>query len=82
MEIVVRLIMQMTPLPMLLQTISLENLRNITQELSAWFANNQMKANHGKCHLLLSTLEDEYIQIVNATINCSRSQKLLGRLFD
>ena len=36
-----------------------------------------MKANHGKCHLLLSTQEDANIQIENSIINCSRSQKLL-----
>ena len=41
-----------------------------------------MKANHGKCHLLLSTQEDGNIQLPNTTINCSRSQKLLGVAFD
>ena len=41
-----------------------------------------MKANHGKCHFLLSTQKDAYIQIVNTIINCSRSQKLLGIVFD
>ena len=60
----------------------LEKLTNLTQMLFTWFANNQMKANHGKCHLLLSTQEDANIQISNATINCSRSQKLLGIVFD
>ena len=40
-----------------------------------------MKANHGKCHLLLSTQEDANIQELNTTINCSRSQKLLGTVF-
>ena len=43
----------------------LEKLTNITQRLFTWFANNQMKANHGKCHLLLSTQEDVNIQISN-----------------
>ena len=41
-----------------------------------------MKANHGKCHLLLSTQEDANIQIENSIINCSRSQKLLGVVLD
>ena len=41
-----------------------------------------MKGNHGKCQLLLSTQEDANIQIANTTINCSRSQKILGILFD
>ena len=60
----------------------LENLTNITRKLFTWFANNQMKANHGKCHLLLSTQEDANIQIENSIINCSRSQKLLGAVLD
>ena len=47
-----------------------------------WVANNQMKASHGKCHLLLSTQEDANIQMSNTTRNCSRSQKLLGIVFD
>ena len=33
----------------------MENLTSITKKLFIWFANNQMKANHDKCHLLLST---------------------------
>ena len=41
-----------------------------------------MKANHGKHHLLLHTKEDANIQISYTTINCSRSQKLLGIVFD
>ena len=60
----------------------LENLTNITRKLFTWFANNQMKANHGKCHLLLSTQEDANIQIENSIINCARSQKLLGVVLD
>ena len=60
----------------------LENLTNITRKLFTWFANNQMKANHGKCHILLSTQEDANVQIENSIINCSRSQKLLGIVLD
>ena len=59
----------------------LEKLSNITQKLFIWFANNQMKANDGKCHLLLSAQDDANSQISNTTINCSRSQKLLGIVF-
>ena len=60
----------------------LEKLTNIMQRLFTWFANIRMEANLGKCHLLLSTQEDANIQISNTTINCSRSQKLLGMVFD
>ena len=37
-----------------------------------------MKANHGKCHLLLSSHENGNIQIANVTIKSSISKKLLG----
>ena len=52
----------------------IQNLTNVTQKLFTWFANNQMKANHDKCHLLLSTREEENIQIANTTIKCSQSE--------
>ena len=60
----------------------LEKLTSIRQRLFAWFANNQMKVKYGKCYLLLSTQEESNIQISNTTTNCSRSQKLLGIVFD
>ena len=60
----------------------IENLTNVTQKLFTWFANNQMKANHDKCHLLLSTQEEANIQIVNTTIQCSQSEKFLGIILD
>ena len=55
----------------------IENLTNVTQKLFTWFANNQMKANHDKCHLLLSTQEEVNTQIANTTIKCSESEKIL-----
>ena len=59
----------------------LKKLTNIMRRLFTWFANNQIKANFGKCQLFLSIQEDADIQISNTTINCSRSQKLLGMAF-
>ena len=59
-----------------------ENLTNITQKLFTWFANNHMKTNPSKCHLLLSTQEEANIQIANTTIKNSKSQKLLGVVLD
>ena len=32
------------------------SLENAAEKLFEWFANNHMKANHDKCHLLMSTL--------------------------
>ena len=60
----------------------IENLTNVTQKLFTWFANNQMKANHDKCHLLLSTQEEANIQTANTTIKCSQSEKILGIILD
>ena len=60
----------------------IENLTNVTQKLFTWFANNQMKANHDKCHLVLSTQEEAIIQIANSTIKCSQSEKILGIILD
>ena len=60
----------------------IENLTNVTQKLFTWFANNQMKANHHKCHLLLSTQEEANIQIVNTRIKYSQTEKVLGKILD
>ena len=60
----------------------IENLTIITQKLFTWFANNQMKVNHDKYHLLLSTRGEANIQIANTTIKCSKSKKLLGIVLD
>ena len=60
----------------------LQNLTIITQKLFTWFANNHMKVNHDKCHLLLSIQDEANIQIANTTIKCSKSKKLLGIVLD
>ena len=61
---------------------AIENLTNVTQNLFTWFANNQMKANHDKFYLLLSTQEEANIQIANTTIKCSQSEKNLRIILD
>ena len=55
----------------------IENLTNVTQKLFTWFVNNQMKGNHDKCHLLLSTQEEANIRIANTTIKCSQPDNKL-----
>ena len=45
----------------------IENLTIVTQKPFTWFANNQIKANYDKCHVLLSTQEEAKIQIANTT---------------
>ena len=42
----------------------------------AWLANNQTKANHEKCHLLLSTQRSTCIQIECITIKYSKAKTL------
>ena len=53
----------------------------VSQKLFTWFSDNQVKANHSKCHLLLSP-EPFSIQISGPVINSSQSEKLLGVYFD
>ena len=56
-----------------------ENLSGVTKKLFTWFANNQMKTNDDKCHLLLSFPDgNTVIQIENVTIKYSKVKKLLG----
>ena len=54
----------------------------ITQKLFTWFAQNQMKANLSKCHLLLSTTDAFNFEITETVIRNSNSKKLLGVAFD
>ena len=53
----------------------LRSLASLAEKLFTWFANNQMKVNHGKCHLLLSSPENTSIQIETFTIICVKSKK-------
>ena len=39
------------------------SLENATEKIFEWFTNNQMKANHDKCHLLMSTLTPISIKV-------------------
>ena len=54
----------------------------ITQKLFTWFAQNEMKANLNKCHLLLSTTDAFNFKISETVIRNSNSKKLLGVTFD
>ena len=81
MKIIILQITLMTALHTLLVALKQksENLSGITKKLFTWFANNQMKANDDKHHLLLSSPDDSsLIQIENSTIKCSKVKKLLG----
>ena len=57
-------------------------LKNITEKLFTWFSQNEMKANLGKCHMLLSSTDSLNFQISETVIHNSQSKKLLGVTFD
>ena len=50
----------------------LRSLASLAEKLFTWFASNQMKLNHDKCHLLLSSQENTSIQTENFTIICHK----------
>ena len=52
-------------------------LKDITEKLFTWFSQNEMKANLGKCHMLLSSTELLNFQISETVIHNSQSKKLL-----
>ena len=53
-------------------------LKAITKKLFTWFAQNEMKANLNKCHLLLITTDAFNFKISETIIRNSNSKKLLG----
>ena len=58
------------------------DLETIAEKLLTWFAQNEMKANLDKCHLLPSTTEEFNFQILETVIHKSHSRTLLGVTFD
>ena len=54
------------------------SLQESSKKLFKWFADNQMKTNEDKCHLIVSTNELTEIQRGDFTIKDSASEKLLG----
>ena len=62
------------------ETISI--LEDISEKLFQWFTSNQMKANEGKCHLLLRKNSSVSIKIKDAKVKNSTCEKLLGIQID
>ena len=54
------------------------SLQESSKKLFKWFADNQMKTNEDKCHLIVSTNELTEIQIGVLSIKYGGSEKLLG----
>ena len=64
----------------------LENIVKLLEEnadkLFDWFSNNYLKANPGKCHLIVNTTGNIRINVRSETISNSSNQKLLGIFFN
>ena len=58
------------------------SLENATEKPFEWFAKNHMKANHDKCHLLMSTLTPISIKVKDYIIKHGDNEKLLGVTVD
>ena len=56
----------------------ISELHDILTKVFDWFANNHMKANPDKCHLLVSTKNLEVVSIDVIQTTSSTSENLLG----
>ena len=60
----------------------ISELQNISAKVFNWFGNNHMKANPGKCHLLLSTKSPEVVSIDEIQITSITAETLLRITID
>ena len=56
----------------------IESLKEASDELFCWFANNQMKANPDKCQLITSSSDEVNKCVENYNITSSKYKKRLG----
>ena len=56
----------------------IDSLQLSANKLFLWFADNQMKGNADKCHLIMSTKDTPKIQVGESLIETSNCEKLLG----
>ena len=60
----------------------ISELQRIAKKMYDWYRNNHMKANPGKCHVILSSNTQREIRFVNTSNASSLSEKLLGITLD
>ena len=60
----------------------ISELQDISTNVFNWFGNNHIKANPGKCYLLLSTKSPEVVSIDGIQITSSTAETLLGITID
>ena len=61
---------------------TIESLEKSSDLLFQWFIDNHMKADKGKCYVLLSTNENVHVNIGTVQIQNGGSEKLLGVKID
>ena len=61
---------------------AINSLKEASDELFYWFANNQMRANPDKCHLLTSSRDKVSICVDNCDIKSSKCEKRFGIKID
>ena len=61
---------------------AINSLKEASDELFYWFANNQMKANPDNCHLLTSSSDKVSICVDNYNVKSSKYEKPLGIKID
>ena len=61
---------------------AIPELQGMSTKVFNGFGNNHMKANPGKCHLLLSTKSREVVSIDGIQITSSTAETLLGITID
>ena len=54
------------------------SLEKIVKEIFKWFKDNEMQGNTDKCHVLISTSQNLYVNIGTSQIENSKYEKLLG----
>lgn len=62
--------------------IVIKKLEEATSKLMQWFSDNYLKANVEKCHFLLTSPNNEKINIRDVILESSTHEKLLGITFD
>ena len=63
------------------QTV-ISELKSISNRLFCWFHYNHLKANPGKCHLLLSSKTPTAVSVGDASLKTSTKETSLGILID
>ena len=82
---IILIVMQMTPCPILVQKIcllSLPNFKELPKLFSRWYEDNHMKTKPGKNHVLFNFSIQRVVLFDNVQIASSLSEKLLGITFD